>query len=65
MVWGTRADPFRNPFISNPHYVMSSRHVRVEILKINMPCDNLIKFDDIGKLQDHQKVDIFAIGIRL
>ena len=59
MIWGTCANPFRNPFISNPHYVMSSRGVRVGILEINMPCESfVIKFDEIGKLRDDEKVDV-------
>lgn len=32
VVWGLRANLPCNPDISNPHYVVSSRHVRVEMM---------------------------------
>ena len=32
VVWGSFANRCCNPSISNPHYVMNSRHVHVEII---------------------------------
>ena len=41
VVWGTWGNLCCNPFISNPHYVMSSRRGRVEMIITNNHCDSL------------------------
>lgn len=33
VIWGTWANSCCNPFVSNSHYVMSSRYLRVEMIK--------------------------------